>query len=381
MLFNRFIEIVIRNFETKEEFKISSEDGLRIDFDYNEYLDQSSTSNTGTIKIYNLSIQTFQRIGKRFQTEVEIWCGYKNAVLNTVDRLCIGGLTSKSRERSGENYIITIDFQTAIKKMNAGEKLSISYPPKKTMIDILQDVTKQAGFYFAFEITKEDEERYGKELINRMLSINFPHGVSFMGTAKQVFDQMAEMFRLSYTIDPRESDLVVWYISEGGYEKLKIIKDSVQAGNNVKFEGRISDTSTDALLLTQETGLIDSPYIETVEIQTGYNEALDENEELVKQKAIVPKRNKKGEVMKDKDGKVKMTKAPKAKTIARTVVNAKALINPKIKPNSWIRLKYTANQVDGLYRVRNIKYTASTHENLAFTMDMVLTLMKGEVGG
>ena len=381
MLFNRFIEIVIRNFETKEEFKISSDDGLRIDFDYNEYLDQSSTSNTGTIKIYNLSIQTFQRIGKRFQTEVEIWCGHKNAVLNTVDRLCIGGLTSKSRERSGENYIITIDFQTAIKKMNAGEKLSISYPPKKTMIDILQDVTKQAGFYFAFEITKEDEERYGKELINRMLSINFPHGVSFMGTAKQVFDQMAEMFRLSYTIDPRETDLVVWYISEGGYEKLKIIKDSVQAGNNVKFEGRISDTSTDALLLTQETGLIESPYIETVEIQTGYNEALDENEELVKQKAIVPKRNKKGEIMKDKDGKVKMTKAPKGKTIARTVVNAKALINPKIKPNSWVRLRNTANQVDGLYRVRNIKYTGSTHESLSFVMDMVLTLMKGEVGG
>lgn len=79
MLFNRVIEIVIRNFDTKEEFKVSSKDDFRVDFDHNEYLDQSSSSNTGTVKIYNLSIGTFQKIGSRFKTEVEIHCGYKNA--------------------------------------------------------------------------------------------------------------------------------------------------------------------------------------------------------------------------------------------------------------------------------------------------------------
>lgn len=379
MLFNRFIEIVIRNFETKEEFRVSSEDGFRIDFDYNEYLDQSSTSNTGTIKIYNLSIHTFQKIGQRFKTEVEIWCGYRNQVLDTVDRLCIGGLTSKSRERSGENYIITLEFQTAIKQLNAATKLSLSFPPKQTLISILSSVTENAGFGFAVEITKEDKEKYGEGIVDSIQAINFPHGISFFGTPKQVFDQICEMFPLSYMIDPREKDFIIWHLREGSYEKFKAIKDSLQVGNGSKSSVPISDTSSTALVLSIETGLVESPYIETVEIQIGYNEALDDNEELVKQKAVVPKVNKKGEVMKDKDGKVKYTKQDKNKTVARKVVNAKALINPKIKPNSWVSLRNTVNQVDGLYRVRNIKYNGSTHENQAFIMEMALTLMKGSI--
>lgn len=381
MLFNRFIEIVIRNFDTKEEFKVSSEDGFRIDFDYNEYLDQNSSSNTGTIKIYNLSILTFQKIGKRFETEIEIWCGYKNQVLNTVDRLCIGGLTSKSRERNGENYIITLEFQTAIKQLNVAKKISTSYKPKEALLFVIGDVAKQAGFTYTIQITPDDIERYGEGVIERIQKANFPHGVSFLGTPKQVLDQICEMFPFAYTIDSQDHTHLIWTIKEGGYEKIDAIKDSIQTGNDVKSEINISDPSKQALVLSIETGLIESPYIETVELSTNYHEALDGNEELVKQKAITPKRNKKGEIVKDKDGNIKMNKAPREKTIARTVVNAKSLINPKIKPNSWVKLVNTYNQVDGFYRVRNIKYTGSTHENNDFIMEMVLTHMRDIVDG
>lgn len=376
MLFNRFIEIVIRNFETKEEFKVSSENGFRIDFDYNEYLDQSSSSNTGTIKIYNLSVATFGKIGTRFKTEVEIWCGYKNKQLNTVGRLCIGGLTSKSRVRDGTDFITSISFQTAIKQLHAGQKLSLSYRPKETLMSVISDVTQSAGFDTTVEITKEDQDKYGADIIDRVQRVNFPHGISFQGTPKQVFDQICEMFPVSYTIDPRDSKHIIWHLREGSYQKFISIQDSLQIGNDVKSTVKIQDTSNSALVLSIETGLIDSPYVETVEVQTGYSDALDDNEELVKKKAIKPKTNAKGEVLKDKEGNVKYTKPSKNKTIARTVVNAKSLINPAIKPNSWVKLEHTINQVDGFYRVRNIKYIASTHENNSFVMEMTLTLMK-----
>ena len=377
MLFNRVIEIVIRNFDTKEEFKVSSKDDFRIDFDYNEYLDQSSSSNTGTVKIYNLSIGTFQKIGSRFKTEVEIHCGYRNAQVDTVGKLCIGGLTSKSRVRDGADYITTLSFQTAIRELHTGNKLSLSYPPKSTLMYVIGEVCKAAGFpSFVFPITPDDVERYGKDIMERIHKINFPNGISFAGTPKQIFDQIAEMFSLGYSIDPRDNNYIIWCLQEKGFNRLQSIQDSLPNGNDVNAKMDIKDASGKALVLTIETGLIGSPYIETVEVSTAYGDALDENEELIKAKDPKVKRNKKGEVMKDKDGKVKMTKAGKNKKISRVTVNAKSLINPSIKPNSWIRLKNTANQVDGFYLVRNIKYAGSTHENNAFIMDMVLTYMK-----
>lgn len=379
MLFNRFIEIVIRNFETKEEFKVSSEQGFRIDFDYNEHLDQSSSSNTGTIKIYNLSIATFEKIGTRFKTEVEIWCGYRNKELDTVGRLCIGGLTSKSRVRDGADHITTIEFQTAIRQLQVTNKMSVSYQPKTTMLYVLGDVSDKSGFEYALKITEEDKERFGIDIIQKLEKLNFPHGVSFTGTPKQIFDQLAEMFSLGYNIDPSNAKNIIWFVAENGFHKLKSISESLHSGNDVKKKIDIIDDSAKAIVLKSDTGLVDMPFIETVETNTGYFEALDDNEELISQKAVVVKKNKKGEVLKDKKGNIKYTKPAKSKKIARVVVNAKALINPTIKPNSWVKLVNTFNRVDGLYRVRNIKYKASTHELSSFIMDMTLTLMK-EVG-
>jgi len=377
MQFDRFIEIIVRNFDTKEEFSVSSKDGFRIDFDYNEYLDQSSSSNTGTVKIYNLSIQTFQKIGQRFRTEIEIWCGYKNQTTNTVDRLCIGGLTSKSRVREGADYITTMEFQTAIRELNTSNKISKSFPPNTRLYEIIESTCAAAGFTrTTFLVTKEDVERFGKEVIDRVETVKFAYGIAFHGTPKQVFTQISDMFAIGYTIDSTNPKHIVWYIQEQGYHKLETIKDSMQTGGE-RSNTIPTDNSSSAQVLRMETGLVGSPYVETIETNTGYFEALDEtNEELIYAKPIEVKRNSKGEVMKDKDGNVKYTKPQKDKKIARVIVNAKALINPAIKPNSWIKLENTYNQVDGFYRVRNIKYTGSTHENDAFIMEMTLTLMK-----
>lgn len=376
MQFNRYIKIVIKNFDTKQELTVTSEEGFRIDFDYNEYLDESSSSNTGTIKIYNLSQSTFEKIGQRYKTEVEIWCGYKNEKLNTVGRLCIGALTSKSRDREGSDFVTSISFQTALKQMYAGEKISASYPPKTTLITVLQDVAEKAGFTTGgLAISEEERTLYGDAMLDKLTRINFPHGVSFHGNPKQVFDQICEMFSLGYYTNPRDMDGINFYVTEQGWYKLGVVSESLHTGNDVKTPVAITNDRGKAQVLTMETGLVGTPYVETVETTTGYFEALDENEELIYKKEVTVRVNSKGEVIKDKDGNVKYTKPAKNKTIARNVVNAKALINPAIKPNSWIKLLRTINRVDGFYRVRNIKYVASTHENNSFTMEMTLTHM------
>lgn len=377
MQFNRVIEVIIRNFDTKEEFKISSKEGFRIDFNYSEYLDQSSSSNTGSVNIYNLSIETFQRIGTRFRTEIEIICGYENEKTNTVDRLCIGGLVSKSRSRKDSDFVTELSFQTAIRELNTNNKISKSYAPKTRLFEILDTIGKYGGFdSFTVQITQEEVDRYGNEIIDIIQRVNFAYGVSFIGTPKQVFDQISEMFDLGYTIDARDPKHIIWWVKEEGWNKLLSVKDSLQIGYDKKSAIKITSDRGSAQVLRIDTGLIDTPYIETVETNTGYFEGLDDNEELIYQKPIEVKINSKGEVMKDKDGNVKYTKPSRDKKIARTVVNAKALINPKIKTNSWVKLENTYNQVDGFYRVRNIKYTGSTHEN-NFIMEMTLTMMNG----
>ena len=186
------------------------------------------------------------------------------------------------------------------------------------------------------------------------------------------------MFSLGYYTSKEDVDRIVFFIKEQGYYKLGLISESLHTGNDVKANVVIKDDKGTAQVLNMETGLVDSPYVETVEVSTGYFEALDENEELIYKKDATVKINSKGEVVKDKNGNVKYTKAGKRKQIARVVVNAKALINPSIKPNSWVKLEHTLNRVDGFYRVRNIKYNASTHEKTAFIMEMTLTLIPND---
>ena len=372
MLFNRYIEVVIMNYDTNEEIRVNSTSDIRIDFDYNEHLDQNAQTNTGTIKIYNLSTDTIKRIGRRLRTEVMVFCGYVNRAYNSVDRLCCGGILSVKRVREGGDMVTVIEFQTAIRELNTGFKIGFSAPENESFMNILMDALKSADFTAVMEVTKEQGEEH-PTLIDSITSLTLPHGLSIYGTPQQVINQLCEMFALSYRIDPIDPRHIIYFIKDEHVEKfMKIVSYSAKGGGSANGLN-ITDLKNTALLLSPESGLVGTPTIETIEINTSYNEALDENEELIKQKAIVPKRNSKGEVMKDKAGNVKYTKPPKTKRIARLVVRAQALINPNIKPNRWVYLDGTSGDLDGFYIVRNITYKGSTHNPADFIMDMTLT--------
>jgi hypothetical protein len=72
-----------------------------------------------------------------------------------------------------------------------------------------------------------------------------------------------------------------------------------------------------------------------------------------------------------KDGTV-VTKAPKKVRVRRYTVACKALLNPRIEPNSIVRLESSIVGTSGLFRVRDVKFSGDNMGDSWF-MDLELS--------
>ena len=93
------------------------------------------------------------------------------------------------------------------------------------------------------------------------------------------------------------------------------------------------------------------------------------DEEIKKRKEQTVRRNKKGEIIYDKEtGKAKLTKKPKTYTVTRKQVDCVAFINAAVQPQSLVKIETRDNFYDGnfngVYRVRDAKFKGDTHGNI-----------------
>ena len=125
-----------------------------------------------------------------------------------------------------------------------------------------------------------------------------------------------------------------WSILEG---KLTVKdKRSVSPNKNVET----------AIVLSQESGLLDIPYTHTEDVSQAIEQPLNDNEVDITE-----------ELKPTKSGKPRKQTTRK---IQRSNIELKALLNPSVKPNSLIRLDSTKTKLSGYYRVRTIKYSGDT---------------------
>jgi len=191
--------------------------GLRINFDIKKK--NNSETNDGIVNVYNLSENTREQLDKNLESgekpKLFLNAGYTQAGGEKL--LFVGDVMRISHKRSGPDYITQIIAQDGARDLNE-VKVSLSFPQDASAKTILETILK------AFPIKNDLKNLVIQDVILR-------NGFSFGGLGRTGLKKMMDYLNLDFSIQNDE---------------IRIIPLD---GNN----------KTTAILLTPETGLIDSP--------------------------------------------------------------------------------------------------------------------------
>ena len=96
--FGRQCSVIFDNYSTGESTlindysKIFDDEGkrlpmLRVGFDFTKSLDENTNWSTGNVKIYGLTLETFNNLGDYLETEVEVQVGYEYSTTRKLVKL------------------------------------------------------------------------------------------------------------------------------------------------------------------------------------------------------------------------------------------------------------------------------------------------------
>ena len=96
--FGRQCSVIFDNYTTGESVLINDysktfdENGkrlpmLRIGFEFTKSLDENTNWSTGSVKIYGLTLETFNKLGDYLETEVEVQVGYEYSTTRKLNKL------------------------------------------------------------------------------------------------------------------------------------------------------------------------------------------------------------------------------------------------------------------------------------------------------
>ena len=105
--FGRQASVIFDNYSTGESIlindysKIFDENGkrlpmLRVGFEFTKSLDENTNWSTGNVKIYGLTLETFNKLGDYLETEVEVQVGYEYSTTRKLNKLFRAVLIDKS---------------------------------------------------------------------------------------------------------------------------------------------------------------------------------------------------------------------------------------------------------------------------------------------
>lgn len=354
-------------------------DGLRISFEYSKSDDQGYDSPNGKIVIYGLTEKTFNALGDRLRAEVEVKAGYLKSKKNSPNRIFYAVLMDKKWEIQDGVSVSTFEVLGDFIEKVVAYKMSLNLP-KPTLIEIMVSIAEAMNKGFGLRLDGTEEQQAMLAEYFNLWKVS-PYGYAFAGTPAQELKRIKEAWGIVYRI---EKDMIVFSIADSWFnwhldgamqisalEKNKA-NTTLVAENKTAPEvkdlkpidskgNKINLVKTHALVLRTDTGLIGSPTLHTDDATKNYDSALADGEEIKSKKEQTVVRDKKtGEVKKDKDGKVKMTKKPKTYKITRRTVTVRAYINSMIDFNSQIILITDSGICDGTYRVRSVKFVGDT---------------------
>ena len=381
--FGRQASVIFDNYSTGESILINDYskifDGngkrlpmLRVGFEFTKSLDENTNWSTGNVKIYGLTLETFNKLGDYLETEVEVQVGYEYSTTRKLNKLFRAVLIDKSYVIESGISVATFSLQGYYFAANSATgnngKIAINFPENALLIDSLIAMTKQMFFYnFTF-----DTENIAKRFPAQLRKFNdyirkwkFPFGKSYYGTPKDVLSKVCKEYGLGYTITKDENirffltEQAIVYHIENLFGLPRTINLTPSQEEKVSEYNFVNGTSS--ILLNGDTGLLGLPTVKTKTVTKQYSAAVEASEKVFSQKPVIGKVNKKGEAIIDKETGKQKLKVPKTKKVLRRSVEAVCLINTAIEPQVYVTLSLRDdNELSGDYRVRTVSIDGDT---------------------
>ena len=375
--FGRQASVIFDNYSTGESIlindysKIFDDDGtrlpmLRVGFEFTKSLDENTNWSTGNVKIYGLTLETFNKLGDYLETEVEVQVGYEYSTVRKLSKLFRAVMIDKSYVIESGISLATFTLQgyyfAANTATSESGKIAITFPENALFIDSLIALAKQMSFY-NFNFDTENVARQFPAQHNRfkdyILKWRFPFGKSYYGTPKDVLTRVCKEYGLGYVITNDENikffltDAAITYHFENLFDLNKTV--ILRPTDEDKPSTYNFTNGTASILLKGDTGLLGLPTVKTKTVTKQYGAAVEASEKVFSQKPVIGKVNKKGEAIIDKaTGKQKL-KVPKTKKVLRRSVEAVCLINTAIEPQGYVTLALQEdNELNGDYRIRTV---------------------------
>lgn len=388
--FGRQCSVIFDNYTTGESVLINDysktfdENGkrlpmLRIGFEFTKSLDENTNWSTGSVKIYGLTLETFNKLGDYLETEVEVQVGYEYSTTRKLNKLFRAVLIDKSYVVESGISVATFNLQGyyfIANSNNGNRKISALFPEKTSFLSALSNIVDQTGFDgFTIDMTniKRSFPSQADKFAEYVSNLKFPFGKSYYGTPKSVLAKFCEEFGLGYVVN-NENHLLMFFTQN----KLEVhFSNMLQADvklvfnnntktyseNTPKTEEKVHNfrNGTSSILLNGNTGLLGLPTVKTKTVTKQYSAAVEASEKVISQKPIVGKVNKKGEAVVDKETGKQKVKTPKTKKVLRRSVEAVCLINTAIEPQGYVTLSLSEdNELNGDYRVRTVAIDGDT---------------------
>lgn len=381
--FGRLLKLTFYNYATKKKFTIKED--FKVSFSFNKSLDEIDTASTGEISIFGLTKETAyalgNRIGNTYQTEVEMSVGYKEDEEN-FQTLFYATVMSNSRVSSNEvKILVSANYQDFF----LGDLKSLNLVDSN-IGKVLENVETKFGMKVATNMVYNDKDYADK--IKKIEVTNW----SFNGSLYNYLDRVKRFYGITSTVKdlPNLSKVIVFGLDTDSTAFKTILKKVIESerdgnmfaadidvssygvGNDEITSLYVSSDDKKVTVLDFDSGLLSYPSIKNKNVILPYDSKITKNESIIQKDPRTVRISKKtGEPIKDKvTGKVKL-KIPKTMKINRRYVTIKALLNPTVKPQSLVKLSIGDSEVDGVYRVRNCKYSGDTYDG-TWTMEAEL---------
>ena len=125
---------------------------FRVSFEFTKSLDENTNWSTGSVKIYGLTLETFNKLGDYLETEVEVQVGYEYSTTRKLSKLFRAVLIDKSYVIESGISVSTFNLQGYYFSANStlvggkSRKLSLSFPEKYSTINAISELTSKTEF-------------------------------------------------------------------------------------------------------------------------------------------------------------------------------------------------------------------------------------------
>lgn len=271
---NRGYVFTVGDWKTGDGWRI---DNLQVRFDISKTSDEKNSKNSATIEICNLSPEHIKSLETPYLVS-DFSAGYYGRIQDTsqIRRLFTGQVTGVTTRKNGPDVVTQLQMGEGYVELNF-EVLSKLVSPGKTVRDVFEEIRTS--------IPNLSRGVYAGVNINSPIVSGYP----LMGEPRRLMDKLAETYRVEYRVDDG-----VLYVNDS--------------------DGAINNADSTAYVISQESGLIDIPYI------------------------VAPSNKKSKE---------------DSKTKSKT--QWKMLLNPDVNPGEIIRLEYL--EFTGWYKVESVRHS------------------------